>query len=198
MPHRSQAFGLIECYALFVDSLPDSRLPTACGAITVSPLLRELLLRIVTFPALYPMEGPEARLLPIVLDELSAARVEDLSLPLPSDPSLRRVTDMIMAKPSDRATLGEWAARAALSERTLRRRFSEIGMSLGRWRRQLHVTLAMQRMAGGDSVQTVALDLGYESASSFITMFKKTVGQSPARYFAKRDERGSHVTADGE
>lgn len=190
-PHRSQAFGRIECYAMFVEPLPDSRLPTSCCAVTVSPLLREILLRVVEFPPLYPIDGPEARLLPVVLDELSSARLEVLRLLLPSDPGLRRLTNLIMANPADRATLGEWAVRAGLSERTMRRRFSdELGMSLGRWRRQLHVTLAMQRMAGGDSVQAIALDLGYEGASSFITMFKKTVGQPPGRYFAERQDFG--------
>ena len=59
-------------------------------------------------------------------------------------------------------------------------------MSLWRWRHQLHVTLALQRMASGDSVQAVAMDLGYETASSFITMFKKTIGKPPGRYLAER------------
>lgn len=35
-------------------------------------------------------------------------------------------------------------------------------------------------------MQRVALDLGYENASGFITMFRKTVGQPPARYLADR------------
>jgi AraC-like DNA-binding protein len=32
----------------------------------------------------------------------------------------------------------------------------------------------------------VALDLGYENASGFITMFRKAMGQPPARYLADR------------
>ena len=35
-------------------------------------------------------------------------------------------------------------------------------------------------------MQRVALDLGYENASGFITMFRKAVGQPPARYLADR------------
>ena len=41
--------------------------------------------------------------------------------------------------------------------------------------------------AGRESVQTVALDLGYESASGFVTMFRKAVGKPPARYLAERN-----------
>lgn len=61
-----------------------------------------------------------------------------------------------------------------------------MGLSFGRWRRQLHVILSLQRLAKGESVQRVALDLGYENASGFITMFRKAVGQPPARYLADR------------
>ncbi len=59
-------------------------------------------------------------------------------------------------------------------------------MSFGRWRQQLGVILAVQRLAGGASIQQVAADLGYESVPSFVTMFRKTLGASPARYMAER------------
>jgi AraC-like DNA-binding protein len=89
----------------------------------------------------------------------------------------------LLANPTDRATLAEWASRVALSERSLSRMLMrEIGMSFGAWRRQLHVILALRRLAAGESVQAVALDLGYESASSFVTMFRKMVGTPPGRY----------------
>jgi AraC-like DNA-binding protein len=35
-------------------------------------------------------------------------------------------------------------------------------------------------------VQRVSQDLGYDSVSAFITMFKKTLGKPPARYMAQR------------
>ncbi len=70
----------------------------------------------------------------------------------------------------------------------------EIGLSFGRWRRQLHVILSLQRLAKGESVQTVALDLGYENASGFITMFRKAIGQPPARYLADRASISQHST----
>lgn len=189
VPHRSWAFGRIESYALFVDPHLDPRLAKTCCAITVSPLLRELLFRVVSFPALYPLDGPEVRLLPVVLDELSTARREQLRLPIPTDPRLRRLTDLIMSDPTHKASVADWAAEMSMTERTLSRRFSqELGMSLGQWRRQLHVTRALQWMADGRSVKSIAYGLGYESDSSFVTMFKKTVGVSPSRYFSDRED----------
>ena len=74
-----------------------------------------------------------------------------------------------------------------MSERTLARLVvAETGMSYGRWRQQLGIVLAIQRMAEGASVQKVAGDLGYESAGSFVTMFRKALGTSPGRYMSAR------------
>jgi AraC-like DNA-binding protein len=74
-----------------------------------------------------------------------------------------------------------------LSERTLSRLITqETGMSFGRWRQQLHLMLSLQWLAKGASIQQVATDLGYENASSFVLMFHKALGTSPARYMAQR------------
>jgi AraC-like DNA-binding protein len=59
-------------------------------------------------------------------------------------------------------------------------------MSFGRWRRQLHIILALRQLSAGQTVQAVAMDLGYESASSFVTMFRKMVGKPPSRYLLER------------
>ena len=116
----------------------------------------------------------------VLLDELAAAPVEKLHLPMPSDGGLRRIADGMTADPSDRATVHEWAKRIGVSERTLSRLvLQETGMSFGRWRQQLHIILALQWLSQGASVQSVATDLGYESASSFVVMFRKGVGHFP-------------------
>ena len=79
-----------------------------------------------------------------------------------------------------------------LSERTLSRLLThETGMSFGRWRQQLHVMLAVKWLGTGSSVQQVADGLGYESAGSFVTMFRRLLGTSPGRYVAER--RMQHV-----
>ncbi len=72
-----------------------------------------------------------------------------------------------------------------MSERSLARLVQkETGLSFGRWRQQLHLLVALRLLAGGATVQQVSGDLGYESVSAFITMFKKALGMPPARYFA--------------
>lgn len=72
-----------------------------------------------------------------------------------------------------------------MSERNLARLVvSETGLSFRRWRHQLQLIVALQGLIRGQSVQQVAQDLGYDSTTAFITMFKKGLGQTPARYIA--------------
>ncbi|WLE61140.1 helix-turn-helix transcriptional regulator [Burkholderia plantarii] len=198
LPHAARGSGETECHCLFVepDAAPD--LPKSCCTISVSPLLRELLLKVAGFPELYPLGSREDRLIAVLLDELAMAPVEDLHLPMPRDPRLRRLAEMLLTDPTDKTSKGDWATRIGMSERSMSRLLMhEIGMSFGRWRRQLHVILALQRLTKGESVQTVALELGYENASGFVTMFRKAVGKPPARYLADRTANAQSAAIRG-
>ncbi|KYF80309.1 AraC family transcriptional regulator [Sorangium cellulosum] len=185
--HRIRARAPLEGYSVFVEPGAAPRLPQDCCAVSVTPLLRELLLRLATRPALYDLEGPDARLVSVLLDELATVSIEKHRLPMPADPRLRRLVDAITADPANGATTKTWAKRVGVGERTLNRLLvEETGLSFGRWRQQLHIILAIQKLSRGATVQSVALDLGYESASGFVTMFRRALGTSPARYMAGR------------
>jgi AraC-like DNA-binding protein len=185
--HAIKATGALEGCSAFVAPDVDAGLPRTCCTVSVTPLLRELLFRTASLPVFYEESDVNARLFAVLLDEVATARIEDLHLPMPTHARLRGMVDLMMAAPSDRGTLHVWAKRAGLSERTLVRLISrETGMSFGRWRQQLAIVLAVQWMAGGATIQRVAADLGYESAPSFVTMFRKALGTSPGRYMADR------------
>lgn len=185
--HAVKMSGILVGYNAFIDTAFCAALPKTCCAVSVTPLLRELLDRAATLPLFYENGGANARLLSVLLDELAAAQVEDLHLPMPNDTRLRRIVEEMMDAPAERGTLDGWAKRAGLSERSLARLISrETGMTFGRWRRQLGVMLAVKWLAGGASIQQVAGDLGYESVPSFVTMFRKELGTSPGRYMAER------------
>jgi AraC-like DNA-binding protein len=55
-------------------------------------------------------------------------------------------------------------------------------MSFQVWRQQACLLTALPRLAAGEPVTTIALDLGYDSPAAFTTMFKRLVGISPSRY----------------
>ena len=185
--HAIKVTGALEGYGAFVAPNVDARLPARCCAISVTPLLRELMFRTANLPLYYEERGVNSRLIAVLLDEIAAAPVEDLHLPMPGEPRLRKMVDLMMAAPSDRSALDVWAKRAGMSERSLSRLIRrETGMSFGRWRQQLSAMLAVRWLGGGASIQEVASNLGYESVPSFITMFRKALGTSPGRYMAER------------
>lgn len=186
LTHSLTMAGNIELYCVFIEPAAAPTLPRQCCTLSISPLLEQLLLHVTQMPVLYDVDGADGRVATVLLDQLAAAPVEQLNFPMPSDAKLRKIAAAMMADPADRATIDEWGRRTGAAPRTLTRILQrEIGMSFGRWRQQLHILIALQRLAEGASVHTVALELGYEGASAFVTMFRKALGKPPARYVAE-------------
>lgn len=183
--HRGRSSNSIESYCLFVERESAAMMPTDCCRVAVCGLFQELLRRAARHSVPILGDGPEARLADLIVDELSTAPIQDTNLSMPADPRLRRIAEALVSNPSDKATVGQWASRVGLGERTLSRLLrNETGMSFGRWRRQLQVLVGLRRLGAGQTVQAVALDLGYESASGFTAMFRKTMGKPPVRYLS--------------
>ncbi len=190
--HRITLAGSVEGYNAFVEPAAARGLPSTCCTIAATPLLQELLVRTAQYPTVVPEGGMESRVASLLLEEIAIAEVGGTHLPMPKDERLRAVFRSIVESPADRRTLAAWAKRHAMSERTFARLVvAETGMSFGRWRQQLGIILAIQRMAEGASVQQVAGGLGYESVGSFVTMFRKALGSSPARYMTQRITKSS-------
>lgn len=182
--HRINASGTLAMRTLYIAPGGPHPFPAECRVLTVTPLLRELILRAVAMPALYPLGGPEERLMAVVVDEIAALPEAPLHLPMPRDRRLRRITDALLADPVDARTLKDWAGVSGASVRTLSRLFArDTGMTFGAWRQQLRLLRALERLAEGRPVTEVALDLGYDSPSAFSAMFRRTLGVPPSRYF---------------
>ena len=185
--HSVAIAGHVEAYVLLVEPDAAPGLPAHCCTLSVSPLLERLLLHVTEMPVLYDVDGADGRIATVLLDQLAAAPVENLSFPMPDDTRLRAIAAAMMEDPADRATIEDWSRRMAVAPRTLTLTLKrETGLSFGRWRQQLHIVTALQRLDQGASVQAVAADLGYEGASAFVTMFRKAMGKPPARYLAER------------
>lgn len=184
--HQVSAFGRLSLKTLYI--LPEAapHMPRACRVVPVSPLLRELIIHACGFPRGYPPQGPEARVMAVILDQMREAAAAPLHLPMPRDPRLAGVCRRLLEEPGDQRTLPELAAEAGAGERTLLRLFlKETGLTFRTWRRQARLLAALRRLAAGDPVTAVALDLGYESQSAFIAMFRRALGTTPGRYFPR-------------
>lgn len=185
VPHSNQVTSNARLSYLFVEP-GAAALPGKCCTFAVSPMLREMILRLADAPDPYAPDDHVGRLVRVLLDELVLMPKEGLELPMSYHPKIAAIAAALAAEPSDRRTLKEWAAYVAVSERSLKRLMvQETGLSFGRWRRQLHLVVALRELAGGATVQQVSSDLGYESATAFIVMFKKALGTTPTRYLAR-------------
>ena len=158
-------------------------MPSQPQVLEVSPLLRELVLHILTIRMLDPRQAQHERLAWLLIDLLADAAPIDLALPLPRDRRARAVAERIQAQPDERADLASLAGAAGASLRTLQRLFpAETGLSLEAWRQKARLICGLGSLSGGASVTTAAFDAGYDSPSAFISAFKRQFGATPGRF----------------
>lgn len=183
--HQIKVSGHLSMRTLYIEPKHFSKAPKDCSVVAVSPLLKELILHAVSLPQLYPLDGPEERIIKVILDQIHNMNVTPLSLPIPKETRLRKIFFKLSETPGDKRTLEEWGNLIGATRRTLTRLFqSEIGMSFGQWRQQIRILESLRRLAENEAVTLVAIDLGYDSPSAFISMFKKALGKTPGQYFS--------------
>jgi AraC-like DNA-binding protein len=101
-------------------------------------------------------------------------------LPAPKDPRAQRFA----ALADQPLSLPELLRQCGASRRTLERIFhDETAMSLGQWLRRQKLLRALRLLAGGHSVKETAAELSYANPGAFIAMFRRELGETPARYF---------------
>jgi len=182
--HWARSHGPMDAWTVYVAEGACGTLPGEPRAIRTSGLLREAVLRATTWEP-GSRSDAQARVVAVILDEIGGAPVEAFGLPLPRDPRLLRVAQALLDDPADWRDIGAWAALASVSERTFSRRFvAETGFSFTVWRQRARLLRALEMLADGQAVTTIALDLGYATARAFIALFRRTFGEPPAAYRA--------------
>lgn len=182
--HEVRSPGALSLRNLYFAPEICAGLPASCCVVTVSPLLRELILHAVSLEPLYDESGAAGRLMQVIVDQISVLPVVPLHLPLPEEPRLSAIAQALQSNPADHQSLEDWGRRVGASARTLARLFqSETGYTFGQWRQQVRLLMALEGLAQGRSVAAVAAQLGYEKQSAFIAMFKKALGKTPGRFF---------------
>lgn len=185
--HEIVMTGPVAMRTLYIEPAATSGLPQICAVVAVSGLLRELILRAVEMPMHYDETGADGRVAGLIFDELRTLPALPLHLPSPRDSRLQRLCAAVRAQPANDRTLDAWGREVGASARTLARLFrDETGLTFGRWRAQARLLAALGRLAAGDKVTTVALDLGYDSPSAFTALFRRHFGVPPSRYFSGR------------
>jgi AraC-like DNA-binding protein len=182
--HSIRMSGAVAMKTIYLKPRLAKHFPRRCCVVHVSPLLREMVVHTCERGLLDHRKKIDASWIAILLDQLRAATASSLELPLPRDPRALRVARAAMASPSDRRTLEKLCERSGASKRTIERCFRvETKLTFGRWRQQLSLLHAIRLLAAGNSVTTVALEVGYATPSAFIAMFRGALGETPAHYF---------------
>jgi AraC-like DNA-binding protein len=175
--------GEVSTRSVMIEPGVCSALGSACRVIAVSPLLRNLLVAATALPIAYDLQGRDRLIIELLLVELERAPVIPIAVPFPVSRELARKCHSFLEQPTPHETIDDWAAELALSRRSFTRSFRrQTGMSFAEWRQQACLLVALPRLAAGESVTTLALDLGYDSPAAFATMFKRRLGLSPSHY----------------
>ncbi|SDH76558.1 AraC family transcriptional regulator [Pseudomonas abietaniphila] len=171
-------------------AVPVSR--SSSEVISVSPLLRQLLIEAVEMPLAYEEQGRDGVLVTLALLEISHAQALPLHIPLPTDPRLQARCRAFLQRPDIHQSPLDWAQDLFVSERSFSRLFREQAqMSFGQWRQRACVVLALSRLSSGEPITRIALDLGYESPAAFSTMFRRLTGRTPSHFLNNAATAGS-------
>jgi transcriptional regulator GlxA family with amidase domain len=109
---------------------------------------------------------------------------ERLELPAGVAAPVREILDAIVAEPAGDHRLPQLARRASLSERHLRRLFSEqTGTTPARFTERVRVEAAREQLEdGAGAVDTVAARCGFGSPETMRRAFLRVLGVGPAEY----------------
>lgn len=181
--HTTGTFNGAEFRNLYVADADDLGMPADCAVLSVTPLLRAL---IVELEATRHRTEPGSyidKLDALILAQLQRLTVQHFHLPWPQTPALCRLCERLYASPADRHSMEEWGRELGASPRTLTRRFErEVGITLREWRYRLRLFLALEWLCAGRNVTEIALDLGYASTSAFTYMFRQEMGCPPSAW----------------
>ncbi|WP_093858717.1 helix-turn-helix transcriptional regulator [Streptomyces sp. TLI_053] len=176
--HRHRAHGQLDLHLV---GLPVTENPLGLdtpAVLTVSPLLRELIVACTRSPDDH--SPPQLRLRAVMLDQLRVSPEQPLHLPTPTDPLLRELHDILSADPADNRSLDELGRQIGAGARTLSRRLhDDLGLTYPQWRTQVRLHHALVLLADRTPVTTVAIRCGWSSASTFIDVFRRAFGHTP-------------------
>lgn len=168
---------------LYVPILLSKKFPDEACTLSVNQLTKAILDHLKDNPTTKDSTPEDERLLRVLCDQLAAAPRTGSYLPLSDDPLIMKAFTVLEKNIEKSPTLTELSLLMKVSERTLARRFStELNMTFSEWKQRFVVIKALRLIQEGKSVAYISKELGYNSSSAFIVMFKKLTGETPAEY----------------
>jgi AraC-like DNA-binding protein len=192
--HHVRTVGAVRMQSLYLEPSAVAGMPTHCQVVGISPFMRSLMTEALSLPVEAELDSRAAALLQLIAHELQQLPVLPLSLRYPADGALAARCRAFIETPAIHQTIDRWAADLHMSRRAFTRLFRrETGLSFMAWRQQACLIGALPRLAAGEPVTSVAMDLGYENPAAFTLMFKRAFGSPPLKYLGLRagQDRGA-------
>lgn len=184
VPHHVQSDTQTTIRNLYIDaSVPLRAANQTCAVLTLTPLMRALILRLHREDTTTAFPPRLLRLCAVIADEIETLREAPLHLPGGHDARLVRLTRHLSRHPDETRPLPELARIAAASPRTLERLFQlQTGLTYRQWRARQRLLMAIERLSLGQSSATIAYALGYRSPSAFTAAFRAEFGTPPQSF----------------
>ncbi|MBO9489427.1 helix-turn-helix transcriptional regulator [Endozoicomonas sp. G2_1] len=184
--HEVSAITDVELTSFYFGNEVQDKLPKQSCVLAVNNFLKTLIVEAKQTKPNYHWSDSDGLLLRLIVEKLNLAPTVVFQLPYPRDKRLITMLTMLQQQPANRNSLVEWGQIVGASSRTLSRLFkAETGLDYSTWRQRLYVQLAISKLAQGHSITAIAAELGYESPSAFIYMFKENTGVTPSHYRAE-------------
>jgi AraC-like DNA-binding protein len=184
LEHEVTMVGNVKMRTVYINMDAIANLPQKTCVISVSGLLRELLVAAVKIPRNYQAGTRDGNLMQLLIDEIRTSDELPLHLPTPEDARIKRVCATLVDAPDNALTIADWASELGVTSKTIHRLFiKETGMTFAQWREQARLLYALKRIASGGKIIDIAMECGYSSQSAFTAMFKRHFGAPPSSYY---------------
>jgi AraC-like DNA-binding protein len=185
--HNVGMIGAVKMQSIYLEPQAIPGMPNYCRVVSISPFMRSLITEALTLPLEYDLQGRAGALMQLIQYEMQQLPILPLSLHFPAHGPLSALCRQFVQQPNIHDTIDTWAASLNISRRSFTRLFRrETGMSFVAWRQQACLLCALPRLAAGEPVTTVAIDLGYENPAAFTLMFRRSFGSPPLAYIGLR------------
>jgi len=183
MEHQVSFQKNVNLYSIFIDPSLSNTLPSTSFSFDISTFLKQLIFKIISFENNKKPTDSQKKIMDVFLDELALIQSSSTFLPTSNHIELKNILLLLMDDIICKYNIEHYANLACMSSRTLSRLFiKELGMNFSDWRIRLKLLEAIKRLGEKQPIKEIAFDLGYETTSAFIYMFKKNLGTTPTNY----------------
>jgi AraC-like DNA-binding protein len=153
------------------------------SVLQVDHFLKTCIFEVMTLKGEQQKQGDYPLISRLIAQRIGTATPLALLLPSVKDQRLQAITSRQQKFPALKTDLVGWGRFVQTSSRTLSRVFKkETGLTYRQWKQMMAIHIAIIELQLGESIATIAKNLGYESSSAFIHMFSKQMNSTPSHF----------------